>query len=427
MTNLRKSWSLAAFLLALFGLLAPTASAQPAATLTVFAAASLTDAFEAVALSFEGANPNVDVVYNFGSSSTLATQLVEGAPADVFASANNIQMDVVREAGRIDAAPRIFAQNRLVLIVPADNPAAVQSLQDLANPGLLLVLAAPGVPIREYTNTMLERLAADPAYGESYREAVLANVVSEEDNVRQVAAKVALGEADAGIVYVSDVTPDIRDQVLTLDIPDELNTIATYPIAPLSDTAYPELAATYIDFLLSPDGQAILETWGFIGISQPELPPVVTLSSAADVVTVDGQVNNPLMLDVAALQAFTPYTRDVTLPDAGDGVTVTFTGALLWDVLNAAEPNLNPNQPSDELSLYLVISTTDGKQVVISWGEIDPDFGDAPILLAYAENGTPIIDDEGAIRLIVPTDSSDGRSVSGVRNISLRDAPMIAP
>jgi molybdate transport system substrate-binding protein len=138
-------------------------------------------------------------------------------------------------------------KNRLVLIVPVDNPANIQSLHDLANEGVKLIVAAPDVPVRDYTNTMLDRLAADPGYGEAYRNAFMANIVSEEQNVRQVSAKIALGEGDAGIVYLSDVTPDIADQVIALPIPDSLNTIATYPIAVTNDSVNAELAQKFIN------------------------------------------------------------------------------------------------------------------------------------------------------------------------------------
>src|SRR5687768_15727441 len=168
--------------------------AQSRQTLVVFAAASLTDAFEDIATQFE-AQHNVEILFNFGSSSDLAAQLAESAPADVFASANHTQMNNAINAGRIAGSPQTFAQNRLVLIVPFDNPAAISNLADLANDGVKVVLAAEGVPVRDYTNTMLDRLAADAAYGEDYRTAVSTNIVSEEQNVRQVAAKIALGEA----------------------------------------------------------------------------------------------------------------------------------------------------------------------------------------------------------------------------------------
>jgi len=239
---------------------------QAQGELTVFAAASLTDAFEAIADAFEAANPGTSVLFNFGGSSTLATQLVQGAPTDVFASANNNQMQVVVDGGRIAGSPGTFAKNRLVLIVPADNPADIQSLQDLATSGIKLILAAPEVPVRVYTDTMLEQMAHDPAYGADYRAAVLANLVSEEPNVRQVSAKVALGEADAGVVYLSDVTPDIADAVIALPVPDEFNTIVTYPIALTNDTNQSELAQRFVDYVLSDAGQDILVEWGFVSV-----------------------------------------------------------------------------------------------------------------------------------------------------------------
>jgi len=242
------------------------ANARASHTLTIFAASSLSDALTEIAAAFRKANPGVEIVFNFGSSSTLATQLANGAPADIFASANDKQMDVARQTKRIAGEPQTFARNRLILIVPADNPAKIGSLRDLAKAGIKLVVAAPNVPVREYTNTMLERLVNVPEYGTAYKTAFLNNVVSEEDNVRQVSAKVALGEADAGIVYQSDVTPDVARKVLTLTIPDAYNTVATYPIALTDNSANPTLAQAFIDYVLSYEGQAVMEKWGFVPV-----------------------------------------------------------------------------------------------------------------------------------------------------------------
>jgi molybdate transport system substrate-binding protein len=244
----------------------PAVQARESQTLTVFAAASLTDAFGDIATGFEAAHPGVKVVFNFGGSSTLAAQLAEGAPADVFASANGKQMGVARSAGRVVDPVHVFAQNRLVIAVPADNPAHIQSLRDLARPGLLLVVAAPDVPVRDYTDRMLAQLAAVPAYGPAYRQAVMANIVSEEDNVRLVVAKVALGEADAGIVYQSDITPDVARDVTAILIPSAYNTLAAYPIAVTNDTPHPDLAWAFVEYVLSADGQAALAHWGFIPV-----------------------------------------------------------------------------------------------------------------------------------------------------------------
>lgn len=237
---------------------------QPVRTLIVFAASSLTDAFEEIGAAFETGNPGVDVLFNFAGSSTLVAQLSEGAQADVFASANPRQMAAAQDAGRITGEPRVFARNRLALIVPADNPARIESFADLQNPGIVLVIAAEGVPVRDYTEAMLTALSADPAFGQTYVDGFRANIRSEESNVRQVAAKVALGEADAGIVYSSDVTPDIRESVLQFDIPDAFNVIAEYPIAVVEGTADAELAQSFVDTVRSDAGQETLERWGFV-------------------------------------------------------------------------------------------------------------------------------------------------------------------
>ncbi len=235
----------------------PRDSADASSTLTIFAASSLTDAFTELAATFEAQNPGVDIVLNFAGSSQLVAQLEQGVQADVFAPANEISMERAIEAERVEkGTAQTFATNQLVLIVPADNPADVQALDDLAQSGVQIVLAAPGVPIREYTDALLTAQASDAA-------AIYANLVSEESNVRQVAAKIALGEADAGIVYGSDVTPDIAGRVLQIAIPDRQNITAIYPIASLVDAPQPELAQRFIDFVLSDEGQAILSRWGF--------------------------------------------------------------------------------------------------------------------------------------------------------------------
>lgn len=257
-----------AFVMLLAVIVSPV-HAQEQSELIIFAASSLTDVFEELGQQFEAEHPQVDVIFNFGASSTLAAQLAEGAPGDVFASANTAQMEVVCESGRINEQPRIFAHNRLVVAVPVDNPADIQSLDDLASPGVKLVLAAEGVPIRDYTERMLSLMAADPAYGEAYRAAVLANLVSEEDNVRQAVTKVALGEADASIVYYSDITAALGESVLALDVPDAFNTLADYPVAVIADSPNPELAQAFVDLLLSPQGQAIIERWSFIPVDPP--------------------------------------------------------------------------------------------------------------------------------------------------------------
>lgn len=241
----------------------PPQSAPSRTELFVFAASSLTDAFDEIAVAFETANPGVDVVINYGSSSALAAQILEGSVVDVFASANARQIQNVAEQGLITVPPLIFATNQLMVIVPADNPAVITTLEDLARPGVKLILAVPGVPIRDYTDQMIAALDADSQIAAGYAEAVYANLVSEEENVRQVVAKIALGEADAGIVYTSDVTPDLIGQVLEIPVPAAYNVVATYPMAPLVDAPHPLLAQAFVDFVTSGAGQTILQRWGF--------------------------------------------------------------------------------------------------------------------------------------------------------------------
>jgi molybdate transport system substrate-binding protein len=230
--------------------------------LTVFAAASLTDAFEAIEQEVEAATPNLSITYNFGGSQALVTQLKEGAQADVFASANVTQMDAAIAAGLTAGEPLPFAHNRLAIVTPAGNPAAIESAADLGKEGILLVLAQPEVPAGRYARESICLTATDTAtYGAGFVERVAANVVSEEEDVRDVLAKVALGEADAGIVYVSDAVA-AGDQVHVVDIPDEVNVIATYPVAVLvgGDEA---LGSAFVAYLLNEEGQALLESYGF--------------------------------------------------------------------------------------------------------------------------------------------------------------------
>lgn len=262
----------AALLLSLLSACAPTRARTQPVSLTVFAAASLTGAFTQIGQSFETAHPGVTVTFNFAGSQQLAQQLSQGAAADVFASANQQQMDTVAATGRIDkTAVRMFAQNRLVVIYPQGNPAGIASLADLAKPGLRLVLAAKEVPVGAYTLEFLAKAAADPAFSPSFQADVLKNVVSYEDNVKVVLAKVSLGEADAGVVYTSDVAsalPQAKDsaQVGELAIPDNLNVVAVYPLAPLADSPHLALAQAFVDLALSPEGQAVLAQAGFIPV-----------------------------------------------------------------------------------------------------------------------------------------------------------------
>jgi len=230
-------------------------------TLTVFAASSLTDGFGALAKTFEEQNPGTEVRQSFESSSTLLTQIQQGAPADVFASAAQEEMDTAVDDGLVAGEPEVFVRNREVVMVPADNPANIKRLRDLARPGIKLVLAEEGVPAADYALEILDKANAD--YGSDFKQDVLSNVVSREADVRASVSRVALGDADATFGYASDYTPDVRDKVNVIPIPPDQNIIATYPIAALKDAKSPELAQKWVDLVVSDEGQRVLEKWGF--------------------------------------------------------------------------------------------------------------------------------------------------------------------
>lgn len=228
--------------------------------LAVYAASSLTDAFGELKTNFEEERPGTEVQLNFAGSSTLLTQLEQGAPADVFASADEAKMNDAISDGLAEA-PQTFARNRLTVIVPAGNPAGISSYQGLANPGNTLVLAQDEVPVAQYAKESLTKANAE--YGSNFSERVLSNVVSREADVKAAANRVAVGDADATIVYTSDATPDLRERVETIDIPEELNVVATYPITVLEEARNPEVAQQWVDLVLSDEGQRVLESYGF--------------------------------------------------------------------------------------------------------------------------------------------------------------------
>lgn len=226
-------------------------------TLTVLGASSLTDAFTTIGKQFEGEHARVTVRFSFGPSDGLAGQIQGGAPADVFASASSKWMDAVADdPGVSDRAD--FAENRLTIITPKDNPAGIASVQDLGKPGVKLVMAAEGVPAGDYGRQVLDNAGIS--------EQALKNVVSNAVDVKGVVQAVTSGDADAGIVYVTDVTPDIAPQVQVVDIPDSLNVIATYPIGVVSGSSQSALAKQFVQYVDGP-GQAVLEQDGFLPAS----------------------------------------------------------------------------------------------------------------------------------------------------------------
>jgi molybdate transport system substrate-binding protein len=251
----------------------PTAAPTPAAVspvtgeIVVFAASSLTDVFQDMARAFQTANPNAKLTFNFGASSQLASQLSQGARADVFASADQTQMDNARKADAIGGQDRVFAHNRLVVITPRDNPKKIVAVKDLGNNGVKFVTAQASVPIGQYTAQMLDKATADPAYGADFKSKVEGNTVSKEDNVRQVVSKVQLGEVDAAVVYSTDATPQVRDQLQIIQVPDPLQTLASYPIA-VAKGGNASGGEAWVTYVLGAEGQATLARWGFLAPTQ---------------------------------------------------------------------------------------------------------------------------------------------------------------
>jgi molybdate transport system substrate-binding protein len=219
-------------------------SGAAAAPITVFAAASLTEVFPAI---------DPAPTYNFAGSDELAAQIREGAPADVYAAASSKYPQELFDEGLVEE-PVTFASNRLVLIVPKDNPAGIEKVSDVAKPGTRLVIAAEGVPVGDYTREVLDSLGLDKA---------LDSVVSQEEDVKGVVGKVALGEADAGFVYATDASAAAED-VTVIELPEGSQPPIEYQIAVVSSSESKEAAQAFVDEVLGPDGKAQLEAAGFV-------------------------------------------------------------------------------------------------------------------------------------------------------------------
>lgn len=235
----------------------------------VFAAASLTEAFTVLGKVLEERNPQVRVKFTFGGSQRLATQIEQGAQADVFASADSRWMTYLQQRGLLVGTPREFVRNRLVIIVPLSNPGRITQLQDLARPGVKFVMAADAVPAGHYMRAVLAKLNQAPGVGRDYAANVLRNVVSEEDDVKAVVTKVQLGEADAGAVYRSDVTSVVSSRVQILPIPDQYNVVASYLIAIVKGGQSPIGASQFGGLVLSFLGQQVLLGYNFIPVNLP--------------------------------------------------------------------------------------------------------------------------------------------------------------
>ena len=236
-------------------------SAADPGKITVFAAASLKEAFDAAAVAFTK-KTGVAVTFNFAGSDALATQIKQGAPADVFASANDAQMKIVADAGMLAGTAKTFTRNHLVIIVPKSNPGKVVSLANLANPGVKVVLAAATVPVGKYARDAFKK-ASGKEYAPDFSAAVEKNVVSNEIDVKAVATKIALGEGDAGVVYATDVTGDLKSKVDAIAFPPGIAPEASYPIAAIKGSQNASGAQAFVDFMLR-DGQSYLRSRGFI-------------------------------------------------------------------------------------------------------------------------------------------------------------------
>jgi molybdate transport system substrate-binding protein len=244
-----------AALLACGGTPSTTSSTPPSpdsvtGTINVFAAASLTAAFKDEGSAFQVKHPNAAVTFNFAGSASLVTSINNGAPADVFASADTPNMDKVMKAGNVTGEAANFATNKLQIVIPAGNPKGIKGLADLANPSTVVILCAPTVPCGNYANQALTKAG------------VKVTAKSQEQDVNAVVSKVSLGEADAGIVYLTDVKA-AGAKVQGVDIPDEQNVVAVYPIATVKGGSNPTGGYAFIDFVLSSPGQAILANYGF--------------------------------------------------------------------------------------------------------------------------------------------------------------------
>lgn len=232
--------------------------------LVVFAAASLLNAFQEVGEHFKEQHPGLEVTFNFAGSQQLVQQLNQGAEADVFASADAETMDRVISNGQVlTGSQQVFAHNQLVVVLPKGSKGEIENIVGLTRPGLRLVIAGEDVPAGKYTRQFLQKASRDPALGADFANRVLANVISYETAVRGVYNKVIIGEADAGVVYQSDVSGD-EDRVDILEIPSDLNILAEYYIAPVSTAPQKNLAEAFIQFVLSDEGQQIITSYGFI-------------------------------------------------------------------------------------------------------------------------------------------------------------------
>jgi molybdate transport system substrate-binding protein len=241
---------------------APASPSAAAVDLTIYGAASLKGALAAAKPIYAAANPGVTLTISTDASSTLATQIEQGAPADVFLSADSRNPQALIDKGLATGPPVTFATNKLTVIVPTANPAGIKTPAGLARSGVKIIAAGHEVPITKYASQLVANLARQPGYPADYEAAYQANIVSREDNVKAVVAKVELGEGDVGIVYVTDAKASTK--VVTVDVPDAANVLATYDGVTVKASPNLDAATAFLTWFAGPEGQAILGGFGFL-------------------------------------------------------------------------------------------------------------------------------------------------------------------
>lgn len=366
---------------------APTPTATPASSptpvaseeqeLVVFAVAPFTEVFERIGDDFESEHRNVSLTFNFAGGPQLAQQLNQGATADVLAF-NEKGLPLFEETGRvISTTVHTFTRSRPVIVVPADNPAQISSLPDLAQPDIAIVLGSEETAIGQYSHEFLDKAAQDSNLGPAYRDAVLANVVSYETSVRAVLAKIIIGEADAAIVYASDVARNEADKVQRIDIPADLVTDANFQVTSISDSAQPDLAQQFSEYLRSPAAQTVLVEYGFISTTGNATGG----APVAGPLTIEGLVDSPLTLTLDDLKQLEQTT--ITATDR-DGVATTYTGVPITAVLEAAGIT--------DAATQVVFTGGDGYSQTVSLEDLR---ADGLAIIAFM--------DDGSLRNIIPS------------------------
>ena len=259
------------FILVIFLFLFSSCKESPENTLTIHAGAGLKELFEEAGRIFEKNNPDVNIVFNFAGAPRLLAQLKEGAPGDIFACPDEKQMEIaVKDSLIISGSQRIFAENKLVIIYPKENKYKIKYIYELTCPGLKIDMADSSVPVGSYALKMLDATEKASGFERDFKEKFLKNVISREDNVKSVVNKVILGEVDAGVVYYSDMTEKVLARANFIEVPPEVNQTVYFFIAPLKNSSAGACKEKFINFLLSSNGQEIVEKHGFIKIWSKE-------------------------------------------------------------------------------------------------------------------------------------------------------------